>query len=251
MIQTRANFIQIQLIILFSMITFGYVHSQTKEKKQPTLEIQFKHFVGNELLKLDSISYTNSLGQEFTITKFNYYISGIRLKRKDGNEYVSSSYFLIKEEDELSKRIQIDRIPPSEYTSIEFTIGVDSIKNCSGIQTGALDPIHGMFWTWNTGYIFLKLEGQSMASSMPNGILEYHIGGFKSPSNCIRTVSLPFTEPIIILKKETKQISITTDVMEILKSPVTIDFSVLPAVTTVENSQTLCNNYMDIFSIKP
>jgi hypothetical protein len=41
---------------------------------------------------------------------------------------------------------------------------------------GDLDPSDGMVWTWNTGYIFLKHEGQFLDSA---GILQpfvYHLG---------------------------------------------------------------------------
>lgn len=239
------------LMILLSVFSIGYSFAQNKEKKRAAVEIHFEHYVGDEVLQLDSGNYANSLGQDFTITKFNYYISHIQLTRKDGEIYLSDQYFLIKEEDSHSKMIELVKIPPGEYTSIQFMIGVDSLANCNGIQSGALDPINGMFWTWNTGYIFLKLEGTSMASNAPNGILEYHIGGFKSPSNCIRTANLALTSPLIITKKETSEITIITDVMELLTSPVNIDFSELPVVTGVENSQMICDNYMDAFSIKP
>jgi len=239
------------LIILVTVFSIGYSFAQNKEKKGVPLAIHFEHYVGDEVLQLDSGNYTNKLGQDFTVTKFNYYISTIQLTRTNGEIYISDQHFLIKEEDSNSKMIELFKIPPGAYTSIQFTIGVDSLANCSGIQSGALDPINGMFWTWNTGYIFLKLEGKSMASNAPNGILEYHIGGFKSPSNCIRTVNLAFTSPLIITKKETREITIIADVMELLTSPADIDFSKLPVVTGSENSQMICDNYKDAFALQP
>ena len=239
------------LIILVSVFSIGYSFAQNNEKKSVSLEIHFEHYVGDEVLQLDSGNYTNKLDQDFTVTKFNYYISNIQLTRKDGKIYFSDRHFLIKEEDFNSKMIELCAIPSGEYTSIQFTIGVDSLANCSGIQSGALDPIHGMFWTWNTGYIFLKLEGRSMASTAPNGILEYHIGGFKSPSNCNRTVNLPLTDPLIISKKETSKVAMHVDVLELLTSPSDIDFSVLPVVTGTENAQMICDNYVDAFAIQP
>jgi hypothetical protein len=250
MIRTPFSAKEQVFIILLSMICLGYSWGQT-DKKKKLLEIRFEHFVGSEVLKLDSVTYINPLGQDFTVTKFNYYISDIRLTRNDGKEFVSPMHFLIKEDEPSSKRCFLEKIPPGEYTSIQFSIGVDSIKNCSGIQSGALDPINGMFWTWNTGYIFLKLEGKSTASSMPNGTLEYHIGGFKQPNNCIKTISLALEIPLIITKKKSGMLILKTDVMELLKSPTDIDFSKVPVVTGVENSQMISNNYQDIFTIIP
>jgi hypothetical protein len=47
-----------------------------------------------------------------------------------------------------------------------------------------------MFWSWNTGYIFIKAEGTSPQAS--SGNFTYHIGGFAGANNAIRTVTLPF-----------------------------------------------------------
>jgi hypothetical protein len=245
-------FPKIKISILFIFIfSLAVSQDQFKRKQKVDLEINFEHYVHDLNLKLDSSVYKNSLGQDFTISKFNYYISNIKLVQKNGKEYFSKEYFLIKEEDSTSKKIHLKNIPSGEYTSIEITIGIDSLKNCSGVQSGALDPIHGMFWTWNTGYIFLKLEGTSSFSNLPNNLIEYHIGGFRQENNCIRKINLPLNESLIISKNESSKITITADILEILSSQKEIDFSILPAVTGQANSQTICNNYVNAFKIKP
>jgi hypothetical protein len=171
------------------------------------------------------------------------------LLRKDGQPITYNSYFLIDEEKPDSKKIVLENIPGGEYVSVNFTVGVDSIDNCSGAQSGVLDPINGMFWTWNTGYIFMKLEGTSQFSSAPYAMLEYHIGGFKKPHNCIQTISLPLNKSILITNNYNKTIEIKTDVLEILKTPISIDFSILSSVTDFNNATTIANNYSDMFSV--
>jgi len=47
-----------------------------------------------------------------------------------------------------------------------------------------------MFWTWNSGYIFAKLEGQSDSSHAPAHYFNWDIGGFKSPANASRKITL-------------------------------------------------------------
>lgn len=225
--------------------------SQKIPNEKNDLTIQFHHYVGEKLLILDDSTYTNAFNQNYTITKFNYYIGRIRLTKKDGKEFFLDDYFFISEDEEkkASKTISIDKIPPGEYTSISFLIGVDSVHNCSGAQSGALDPINAMFWTWNTGYIFLKLEGKSKASTLPGNTLEYHIGGYKEPANCIRTVNLNFETPMVIAKKANTVLNIKTDVSEILKTPTTIDFSKYPAINSTLNATMIADNYVDLFSI--
>ncbi len=210
--------------------------------------IHFNNYVGNDLLNLDSTTYKNQLGQAFSVTNFKYYISNIHLKKADGKEFVSNDYFLVREDEQQTKQLILQNIPEGKYISCSFVIGVDSLHNCSGAQTGALDETNGMFWTWNTGYIFLKLEGKSPVSTSAGHVFEFHIGGYKQPSNCIRKVSLDLKNVIVSTKKNTS-IEIKTDVSEILKSPVTIDFSKLSSVTDAHNSTTIADNYKDMFSI--
>ena len=218
------------------------------------LVIMFDHYVGDRLLQFDTVQYKNELGQSYTVTKFKYYIGNIRLKKAKGGEMIFKDYYLVNEEDEASKKIVLNSIPAGDYTGIDFIIGVDSLHNCSGAQSGALDPVNAMFWAWNTGYIFLKLEGKSPASTSPGNIFEYHIGGYKQPSNCIREVSLTFENPITItpmaISTGTKELHIKADVAEVLKKPTTIDFSKLSSVTDTHNATTIANNYADMFSIE-
>ena len=210
--------------------------------------IQLKHYAGNTVLQFDSM-YKNELGQAFTVSNFRYYIGNIRLKKADGKSFFLPDYFLIDERDEDSKQITLNDVPEGNYISIEFLIGVDSLHNCSGAQEGALDPVNGMFWAWNTGYIFLKLEGQSPASKSPGTIFEYHIGGYKQPSDCIRKVTLNFKNNQVVTTATSTSIFIKADVLEILKIPTTIDFSKLSSVTDFHHAATIADNYDDMFSL--
>lgn len=238
------------IIAVFALAPlFGF--SQKSKKNPEGITLNFQHFVGDKLLVLDDSIYTNSLNQTYTITKFNYYIGQIHLIKEDGKEFVINNHFLISEDEEKqnSKKIVVEKIPAGKYTSIRFILGVDSLHNCSGAQSGALDPINTMFWTWNTGYIFMKLEGKSTFSSAIGNTLEYHIGGYKNPTNCIRTIFLPFAKPLVIEKKSMTEINFKTDLSEILKAPTTIDFTKTPTVNTLLNATIIADNYADIFKV--
>lgn len=212
------------------------------------LTLVLHHYVGDELLNLDTASYKNALGQPFTVTKFKYYIGNIRFRKVNGEEIQIDNYYLVDEDEDRSKKISLN-LPDGGYTAISFIIGVDSLHNCSGAQSGALDPVNAMFWTWNTGYIFLKLEGKSPLSKSPGNIFEYHIGGYKQPANCIRRVSLALKQTLVISNATPKELQIKADADELLKSPTTIDISVLSSVTDFHNATIIADNYADMFSI--
>lgn len=221
-----------------------------QQTKVDQLTISFNHFVGNIVLKLDSIIYKNELGQPFTLSNFKYYISNIHFKNNSGKDFILKGSFLINEDEESTKQIIINSFPEGNYTSIDFIIGVDSLHNCSGAQSGALDPINAMFWAWNTGYIFLKLEGWSSASRSPGNFFEYHIGGYKQPSNCIRKVTLDLGKNN--LKSEIgkqKNLNIKVNILEILKTPTVIDFEKLSSVTDHKNATVIADNYKDMFEL--
>jgi hypothetical protein len=214
------------------------------------LEIDFSNYVGDKILQLDSVNYKNDLGQDFTISNFKYYVGNFHLFTKDGKEYISKGYHLLKADDVESRHFTLTTIPDGDYESMSFTLGVDSIDNCSGAQSGALDPANGMFWAWNSGYIFMKLEGKAKTSNSSGHIFEYHIGGYKQPNNCIRTVKLDLkNNPLKIRSGESGILTIKTDALEILKTPTTIDFSKLSSVTDFHHATEIADNYKDMFSV--
>jgi hypothetical protein len=234
-------------ICWFVSITMAFAFLPKTESG--TVSLQFENYIGNVVLHLDSPEYKNDLGQAYNVTKFKYYISNIHLIRSDGKEFILDDYFLVNEEKKESKQINLSGVEEGDYSSLSFTLGVDSLHNCSGVQSGALDPINGMFWAWNTGYVFLKLEGRASESKSPGRMYEYHIGGFKNPYNCIRNINLKFENTFRVEKGKNISIRIKADASEVLKSPTTIDFSKLSSVTDFNNATMVADNYMDMFSI--
>ncbi|MFM8491274.1 MAG: MbnP family protein, partial [Candidatus Methylopumilus sp.] len=178
MTEKAIQFIRSICVLLFFTSPIE-IAAQKQSSAVTDLEIVFSHYAGSKIFQLDSGLYKNDLNQDFSITKFKYYIGNITLTTINGKAISFHDYYLIDEEKPKSKTLSLKNVPTGEYVSLRFNIGVDSIDNCSGAQSGALDPINGMFWTWNTGYIFMKLEGISSFSSSPSATLEYHIGGFK------------------------------------------------------------------------
>lgn len=231
------------LLLLASLCWMGKPGPTANAK----LMIRITHQVGKQTLKLDSVHYQNELGQAFTISKFKYYLGHLSLRRNDGTVFRVPDYFLINEEEEDSKQLLLKAIPPGNYTALEFIIGVDSADNCSGAQSGALDPVNAMYWAWNTGYIFLKLEGNAPASTAPGHFFEYHIGGYKQPCNCIRRVALNLEH--MALGAAPQSLELKADILKLLNGGSPINFGTLPTVTDFHNAPLVADNYKNMFSI--
>jgi hypothetical protein len=170
--------------------------------------IQFKHFANKQPLVLVDSAYANSTGESFQPSRLKYYISNLQLLSNKTKPSRITSVHLIDAAD--PQNIYLDSYTV-EYNQVSFTIGVDSALNCSGAQSGALDPVNGMFWTWNTGYIYFKLEGYSTASTNDLQKIEYHIGGYTGAFKANRKVTLTLPEPLMMEAGKSPQIMIHVD----------------------------------------
>jgi len=135
-------------------------------------------------------------GDTMTFTTLRYYISNIKLKKTDGTWFNEpESYHIVDASSAASSTLEIKNIPAGDYTELRYTVGVDSTRNVSGAQTGALSPSNGMFWSWNTGYIMIKAEGTSPQS--PNGSFSFHLGGFRPENNIVTELSTDFNGQLL------------------------------------------------------
>ncbi len=68
-------------------------------------------------------------------------------------------------------------------------LGVDKKYNMSGANSGDLDPVNGMFWSWQSGYINFKIEGVSPSCNTRKNKFQFHIGGYQTPHQTKRQLS--------------------------------------------------------------
>lgn len=233
-------------------------YSCADEEKQQTgsVDIEFDNVVGTDDLELNTVDepYTNAAGETYKVTALKYYISNIKLLTADGGVYTdpvsadgSRGYYLVDESVAASQVITLENIPADDYTQIEFTIGVDADRVDEGAQTGALDPVKGMFWDWNTGYVFLKLEGNSAASTDENHYILYHVGGYTTPNNIrTKTVSLGH-EPASVRSNRRPEIHMIVDVNKFFDAPNEISFATSPVRHMPADNVEIADNYSNTF----
>ena len=155
------------------------------------MTLEFEHVYGADAFVIPSATFVNGSGESVSFSTLNYYVTNIVLTKADGSTWSEEeSYHLIKVGAQSSVEIELENVPSGDYKAIEYTIGVDSLRNVSGAQTGALSPAEQMFWSWNSGYIFLKAEGQESGGQA----FTYHIGGFRNSNgtNALQQINLAF-----------------------------------------------------------
>lgn len=217
------------------------------------LNLYFAGMVGLDPLVFSTHTYTNQAGNTYNITMAKYYISNIKLTKTDNSVFVeNNSYHLVDLSDSLLSLVKLSGVPYGNYKSIEFMIGVDSVRNVSGAQTGALDPALGMFWTWSSGYIMAKMEGTSPQSTAVGNKLEFHIGGFSGANNVLKTVSPSFgLDTAKVSSTITPTIHFSSNFAEWFASPNVIDFSTINTITMPgTNAKKVADNYADMFTVK-
>ncbi|RYG00575.1 MAG: hypothetical protein EOO02_14600 [Chitinophagaceae bacterium] len=228
------------------------------------LSIEFDNIVGGKNLILNAESYTNKTGETFNISLLQYYISNIKLTAENGTEYTvpqDSSYFLIKESD-LDSRFAKISVPENDYTKLSFVLGVDSLRSTMDISKrgGVLDPAggmdDGMYWGWNSGYIFFKFEGISdKAPTDPSGQnkFRYHIGGFGGYSaptvNNLRTINIDLVEGGIARARATRasNIHLMVDLSKFFDGSGTLSIEANPTVMFSQYSLNLSANFQGMF----
>lgn len=213
------------------------------------ISINFSAWVNDDSLHQNQ-PYLNPFNEEIRVTAFKFYVHGFKFTNTASGKStnIEDQYYLVDLLSDGSRNISLN-VPSGTYDKLSFTVGVDSVLNVSGVQEGVLDPGKGMFWTWNSGYIMAKLEGNSPSSTVAQNAFEYHIGGFKGTDNVVKEIQIPLNGSMIHNANST--ISIGADVnkwfaglhdIRIRETPVVI----MPGPKAVE----IAENYYRMFSVK-
>lgn len=187
-------------LLAMSVLSLNSCDSDDDEVSEPPsaelgqMKIKFDHVWGPTLAPFElNQEYSHpGTGEDITFTKLRYYISNVVLQNSNGSEWAAPESYYIVDAMESDPYISITGVPSGSYTGISYLVGVDSTRNVSGAQTGALDPAENMFWSWNTGYIFIKAEGTSPQAGS-GSVFSYHLGGFSGPTSALFQNNHQFT----------------------------------------------------------
>jgi len=204
------------VFLLFSAIVF-FVCNKDQGQRPAHAKVSATSFglavratVGEANLKYDSL-YHLARGRAITITDFRYYISNIKAIRDDGTEQQAACGVVLVNPDQ--KNYDFGTIPAGSYKGLKFTIGLDSNTN-HGDPTvfNAGNPLAiqtpSMHWDWNSGYLFMKIEGKVDTTAKCSGSLAveffYHLG----MDTMKRVIEIPVTFSVQAGKSETVRLKV-------------------------------------------
>jgi hypothetical protein len=153
-----------------------------------TFEFKLVPTVNGADLKLDQV-YRNLDNQRFTVNFLKTYVSNLRLLKADGSEVLVKDVALL----DLAQTGKTDHgagmyftvsAPVGDYVGIKYLIGIPDSLNFNDptpyANTHPLSVTQEMHWSWNTGYIFVRMEGTVDSAGTETGPLSrgyfYHLG---------------------------------------------------------------------------
>ncbi len=159
----KKSFVFLSLAI-FSLLITSCDPKEPEEVKPAVLTVKIDSKWGSDPFEVQQV-YTDSYGNRVRVDNFQSYVSMLTLIKNDGSEVLLKDFHLQNFMDATTLTFEA---PVGVYTGVRFGVGVPAAYNQheDPAQYPSSHPLsvagsQGMFWTWNTGYIFTKFEGKA------------------------------------------------------------------------------------------
>ncbi|MBX7094052.1 MAG: hypothetical protein K1X56_04980 [Flavobacteriales bacterium] len=203
------------LILAATLFLLSFVPS-----KRISLSLSIIHTYQGKIVKPgDTLFFHNGAPVKLNVLK--YYISDVSFSKKNGGKYADYNKTHLIDFSSDTTNIVFGGSGNADVDTLAFYLGIDSSLSCSGVHEGDLDPVKGMYWTWQSGYINLKLEGIHPLSPTRDHGFQFHLGGYRNPFSAIQRVALPVNEKHILLEVKLEHFlnAISVDSLHTVMSP--------------------------------
>jgi cytochrome c peroxidase len=131
-------------------------------------------------LAFDSPTNLTLAGQRVSLTRLDFLLSDLALRRPDGTWIEQTNWFAYLSMREGRTNAPADGVPPGNYDRIRFFVGLSPEVNhhaTAGYPAGhPLNPnVDGLYWGWNGGYVFMAVEGNWLQPSGKQSGYSYHV----------------------------------------------------------------------------
>ena len=149
------------------LVSLAFAFNSCKPEKSdvlPKLNVTIKTVYNNQPFAIGEI-YDDGMGHRIRIDLLMSYFSQMKLVNSNGNEILLKDFQLQNLDNDFTFTTEI---PEGSYQSFNMGIGIPKSYN-KDVDPSTYPNSHplsvqgaqGMFWTWNTGYIFTKFEGKA------------------------------------------------------------------------------------------
>jgi cytochrome c peroxidase len=137
------------------------------------LEMEIQPRFGGEMLAFDKLTLVGAEGQLLSVTRLDFLVSKVALRETGGSwlSLTDSEGYISGREGKT--RFELKGVPSGQYDAIRFQVGLDPELNKADPAkyppSHALNPqVNGLHWGWQSGYVFLALEGRWTEASKSN-----------------------------------------------------------------------------------
>ncbi|TVR77052.1 MAG: hypothetical protein EA412_12245 [Chitinophagaceae bacterium] len=180
------------LKIVFMLMPLLFILTACDKDEDEKDELQEVNFhihtnFGHQELKINHDYFIDD--RKIVFDHVAYYLSEFTLHREGGEDVILDDTYLLVTHDEMNYKGQ--KVEPGNYSGYSFVVGVPANKNTDE-GADAKDPSEyeeghplgfhspSMHWSWNTGYIFVRIDGQVDVSEAKDGSqmesLTIHLG---------------------------------------------------------------------------
>lgn len=258
--KTKNYKINSTLLLVFTLVV-TFISSCKKDKDETTevqpesteqaLKFHLHTQVGNQLANYTS-TYAQASGRKFVLSDFRYYISNIVLIKDDGSELPLTGKVILAKPS--IQDYDLGMVPVGNYKGFKFLVGLDSLTNHKDPTTyAANNPLAiqtpTMHWSWSSGYLFLKVEGNCDTTMAANGTANYpiffHIGmdGYKRNMNFS-------SSSFSVVSGQDKEIALVFDLLKVLQN---VDLRTENSTHTMDNmmlASKIANNFSSAMSVE-
>lgn len=215
----KNHFVSSAVVALFALVTLSACDTSVGDETVD-LSFQLQSVVGSTPLVAGTQTYSIN-GRNTTIESARFYMSDIVLLRSDGSEvalvtddpvttvardsegndvpHTVTEEVILAKSDIADDVYHIGEVEAGDYVGIRFSVGLSGLTN--KIDASQMDATHvlatqtdkGNHWSWNSGYIFLRMDGQVDTDGDDTVDSEWHV--HLGTPNFLETVTLdtPFT----------------------------------------------------------
>ena len=174
------NYLLQFVILLFLLMSPNIIFGQI------TIDIKAT-YNGKSIAKNSWYNTTHKDSIQFK--KIQFYLTDFKIRTVENNIIsIDDSHFLIDIFKAQTLKQTLKQAGIKNIKEISFNIGVKDSLNMVGALAGDLDPSKGMYWSWQSGYINFKIEGNSPSCKTRKSKFQFHIGGYKNPYKTTKRV---------------------------------------------------------------
>jgi hypothetical protein len=204
-----------------------------------SLNINFKHYVDGLELVVNEMIYTNQSNVNYSIQTLRYLISDIIIHSNNGDKVLLDEVHFIDISIDSTLTLSIPQIHYQNYTSISFTMGLDSVKNITNLF---LNENFFPSFVWpeflGGGYHYMQLEGDF------NSVFN----GYTTHTGATNGIDFSFSKVFPIV--DITNININMEITNWYKNPETLDLTTDGIMGNIDNQIILqANGIEDVFSI--